>query len=519
MNLGNFGQSRRRIACIALTQLRIEIARGSDGSPLAVVVSRPRGSVKTERDVIGNTRLDVVCVKAKRAGVRAGQTVAAARAKCSELRVKVVGEQAVDGALVRVAESMLAFGPVVSFDSTDDVVWVDVGGCAHLHGDEEGLARAMEASVVRQGHACRVAFADGPRIASAVARWGSRGAGHTGGPFVVPEGKGGAAMRVLPIAALGFDEETRGWLTDLGLRTCGDLQKLPRRALGNRLATTRPRPRAHDVMQLLDGDDGAPLVPWRPAAAPEESIELEWGAHSVEALTFVMHTLCDRLATRLEGRAVATGRLEVDLGLDRALCAGLPPSSSIAIVVPAPVARAGDLFAVVGARLERHTLAAPVLRASLRASDLVARVGRTSDMLSPEPKAERTLPPLVAELAAELGMDRIGTLELVDTWRPSRRTRLLPFDLRLQGRSNDRARRASFHPLETSALEPSRLLLRPGSRVPREELFEPVLLARVEAIEWWRRSAPRRDVVAAWWSGALGWFEVGEDVELRGWVD
>jgi protein ImuB len=520
--------SSRRIACIALTQLRIEIVRGSDRAPLAVIVSRPGSPIKSERDVLGSTRLDVVCPEARFAGVRAGQTVAAARAKCSTLCVKVVGEHEVHGALVRVAESMLAFGPLVSFDPSDDVVWVDVGGCAHLHGGEEKLLTAMVESVVLQGHACRVAIAGGPRIASAVARFSRE-------PLtIVAEGKGASAMRALPVKALfssassassAADEDARSWLVDMGLRTCGDLQKLPRRAFGTRLG-----PRAYDVMLLLDGDDAAPLVPWRPAAAPEESIELEWGANSVEALAFVMRALCDRLAVRLEGRAMGTGRLEIDLWLDRALCKGESPLFSLAVVIPAPVARAHDLFAVVRARLERHVLAAPVLRASLRACELVASQGRTRDLLSPEPKAERTLPPLVAELAAELGMGRVGVLELVDTWIPSQRTRIAPFN----STSRERAVRALAHPLETSALEPSRLLpSSPGlrSRIPAEELSEPLHLVRIEAARWWRRPVPARDVITAWWSGALGWFEAVENVEhvehaehverveLRGWID
>ena len=316
---------RRRIACIALTHARIEIARGRDRFPMAVVVSRPGGSVQNERDVLGNTRLDVVSPEAVAHGVRVGQTVAAARAKCSELRVKVVGEDAVRGLLVRLAESMLAFGPVVAFDANDDVVWVDVTGCAHLHaGSEELLVMAITASIVGQGHACKVAIADGPRVASAVARFSEN--------RVVPEGEGAAAMRVLPTAALGLDEETNAWLFDLGLRRCGDLQRLPRRAFASRLGSGSPR--AHEVLRLLDGDDPSPLVPWRPSAAPEESIDLEWGAHSIEALGFVMHALCDRLAVRLEGRAMAAGRIEVDLQLDRALCEEVERRAESALGLP-----------------------------------------------------------------------------------------------------------------------------------------------------------------------------------------
>src|ERR1700683_3978364 len=98
----------RRVACIALPEIRVEIAEEREGrqgakapggdankpgvlgpsrpSPLGVVIARRGGPVKTERDVLGNTRLDVVSREARAAGIRAGQTVAAGRAKESELR-------------------------------------------------------------------------------------------------------------------------------------------------------------------------------------------------------------------------------------------------------------------------------------------------------------------------------------------------------------------------------------------------------------------------------------------------
>jgi protein ImuB len=243
--------------------------------------------------------------------VRAGQTVAAARAKCAELHVRVVAEAAVQTAIARIAEVALAFGPTVAFDVASDVVWVEIGGCGHLHGGESELARSLEARVRSLGHACRIAVANGPQVASAVARFAT--ARHKS-PLVVPAGKEGAAMGVLPIASLALDDDTSRWLRDLGLSTCRDLQRLPRRALGLRLGV-----RTHDVMQLLDGVDDAPLVAWRPPEVPEERAELDWGAASIEGLAFVVKALCDRLAARLEGRAMSAARLELCLRLDRAL--------------------------------------------------------------------------------------------------------------------------------------------------------------------------------------------------------
>jgi protein ImuB len=477
--------------------------------------------VKTERDVLGSTRLDVVSREARAAGIRAGQTVAAARAKLAGLRVCVVAEDAVRQELMHLAEVALAFGPGVSFDTARDVVWVEIGGCAHLHGGEEALARALDARVKKLGHVCRVAVADGPRIAAAVAQWSHSSASR---PIVMPPGQGAAAMRVLPVEALALEPDVTAWLRDLGLSTCGDLQKLPRRSLGSRLGA-----RVHDVMQLLEGHDPAPLAAWRPPEVPVERVELEWGATSVDALAFVLKTLCDRLAAKLEGRAMSATRLELVLKLDRALCGDRPHESTVGAVMPTPLARAADLLAVLRTRLERCELHAPVLAVTLRAPELSASASRTGSLLTPEPKAERTLPRLVAELGAELGLARVGVLALVDTWSPDERTRLVPTERIEQGEKEKRRRETSFSPplpVFTSpsnvALEPTRLA--PPSRVPREELSSVLPLARFEAVEWWRRPARRRDLAAAWMGtprdGALAWVELGDDGAIvRGWID
>ena len=310
--------------------------------------------------------------------------------------MRVVAESAVRAGLERIAEVSLAIGPSTAFDVASDVVWVDVGGCAHLHGGEDELARALEARVRALGHACRVAIADGPRLAAAVARFsptnGRQAAGRQTArahqprmaPIIVPEGRGAEALGALPVEALDLDIECITWLRDLGLRTCGDLQGLPRRSLGTRLGE-----RTKDVMQLLGGEDRAPLDVWRPPEVPEERVELEWGTASVEALAFITRALCNRLAARLEGRAMATARIALVLGLDRDCSATtrgpMPPRRTTRSRCPCQ-SSARPICLPWCARNSARRASSPGTAVTLRALELTPALARPLDLLTPNPE-------------------------------------------------------------------------------------------------------------------------------------
>jgi hypothetical protein len=208
---------------------------------------------------------------------------------------------------------------------------------------------------------------------------------------------------------------------------------------------------------------------------------------------------------------------------------------ALSIVLPSPIVRAPDLLAVVRVRLESCSLAAPVLAVTLRASELARAPARTLDLLAPEPKADRALPRLVAELIAQLGEGEVGMLALVDTWLPADRTRLVPYaDMSLSCDHAVARADGAFeapvakprHALVTSALEPSRLV----NAIPlsRRALVHAQHLARVEAPEWWRHrpgsheERQRRDLFAAWVHGGLAWLQLRDsrrEALLCGWMD
>lgn len=516
-----------RFACIALPCLRIEIARAllgnseEAGAPLAIVVARPRGSVQKDTDLLGNTCLDEVSGEARVHGVRRGQTIAAARARLADLRVRVVAMDAVSGALARVAEAALAFGATTSFDIATDVVWVDVTGSGHLFGGEHALGAKLGARAMELGHAVRVAVADGPRVAAAVAK---HAPAHRAGPFIVPPGKNAAAMRVLPLSALPLDDESIAWLSHVGMKRAGDLQALPRRSLGTRLGASAPA-----VMALLEGDDAAPLTPYRPPRIPEERADLEYGISSTDALLFVSKTLCDRMALRLQGRAMAATRLELVLSLDRAMLRDDEndptegPHShtpSLLVALPAPIVRAPDLFAVLRARVESYLIAAPILAVTLRVPELASCEGRALDLFVAEAKADAVLPRLTAELIAQLGESCVGVFELRDSWIAEERSRLISH---VASHARAAAVTLTQRTLLSSAPEPSRFLPVPVP-IAREAVTQSKLVVRFEAIEWWHRGTVACEVVAGWMASdhAVAWIEIERESMrplLRGWMD
>jgi len=577
-----------RVCAVSLPELRIELVReeldaASASLPLAVVVAPPP---MTEAKLLGNTRLSVVSREARALGVMPGQTIAQARARAGDLAVRVVRPDAVCDVLARLAEVGLAFGATVSFGmeghasdarpkddqrspassaarpshSFGDVVWIDVTGCAHLHAPHSAtsifdgetiLASRLAGVIASLGHTCSVAIADGPRVAAMLARAAAESAARAAvaparrrgknvlpelEPIVVRPGENARAIAPLSVSSLPITPEDVRWLAKIGVRTIEEMRALPRAGLGTRLGA-----RARDVLSLVDGDDRAPLAPYVPPEVPEEEAELEYGIEGTQALTFVAKTLTDRLSARLQGRAVATSRIELELHLDAAMlrepatrismpgesAPGQDASSSkirvvlVELDLPAPLSTASDLLAALRPKIERLVLAAPVLGAKLRAPVLVHKRAAALSLFDPQPKAERALPRLVAELASDLGPDAVSLLVLGDSWVPEDRSKLVAFGTK-DARSTKRKRRMlSSVPEPTRLLAEPRPILRDGVRILRH-------LSRVEALEWWktlpggshRRSAI--DYVQAWTDDGAAWVEIDRTngaMRLRGWFD
>jgi protein ImuB len=338
----------------------------------------------------------------------------------------------------------------------------------------------------------------------------------------VPSGENAAAVASLPLSLLPLPSDDVRWLTKIGVRTIQELRDLPREGVGLRLGA-----RARDVLALAFGEDRAPLTPYVPPEVPEEEAELEYGIEGNEALTFVVKTLTDRIATRLLGRGVSSSRIVLELSLDAVMLAD--KRDSVVLVeldLPAPLRAAGDLLAALRPKIERLALAAPVLAVKLRAPVLVHQRAVGLSLFEPTPRAERALPRLVAELVSDLGADAVSSLVLGDSWVPVERSRLARFSC--TGPDTGAATVKKARTLRSSVPEPTRLLEEP-IRIGKDDVKITRHLSRVEGIEWWRspptgEGKQRRpvDYVQGWTEDGAALVEIDRKagtLSIRGWFD
>ncbi len=172
-------------------------------------------------------RLTAVDRTAEREGLQVGMSLADARARTPELQMLRADPEADLALLTRLAEACRRYTPALALHGPDGVD-LNLTGCQPLFGGEaELLAEIVRRFRRRAGLALRLAAADTPGLAYAVARHGRGG--------VVPRGAGEAVLKALPIAALRIDPDSVQVLLHLGLKRVEQVLELPRAALARRL--------------------------------------------------------------------------------------------------------------------------------------------------------------------------------------------------------------------------------------------------------------------------------------------
>lgn len=462
-----------RILAITLPRFRLELAKRT--GPV-VIVRTDEKSRLTERTLVSGTRISEVSEEAAAFRIAPGDTLARARAKCSEIDVRIVSDKRVQSALENFAEMLLQFGATVSY-TTEPLctLWVDVTGCTHLHG--KGLAgekRVLGLAIAlleTLGHHASAAIAEGPLLAQTFARHLKPGA-----TLVVPRPSTKEMLASLPTNLLPISEEACAFFHHMGLLVLGGLQALPKASLAARLDPKL----APKLMGLLEGYDPSPLVPYVPPLVPEEQVEFDDDVRDVSALGFVLRPMLEKLALRIEWRGLAVGKLLLTLGL------GHGQTQEEALAFPMPLASTSDLFSALRTKLERVVLKAPVRDVRLAFTELVPRAQKTLSLLSKDEHREGALAKIVSELSLSLGEDRLGCLAPQESWLLEERSKLVKVGTKINVR-------CTYMPLEPTRLEARTPF------VPAQGATMPRFVLRVTEAAWWLPKAPpAHDLLFVW---------------------
>lgn len=240
---------------------------------------------------------------ARQAGIRPAMALAHARSLIADLATCEGNRKEDEAALERLAAWCLWLCPLTSADPPDGV-WCDTSGCAHLYGGEDAMLAVVREKLEALGYHVRLALADTPGAAHALARFGR------GRDTLVPPRGTTAALDPLPVAALRLPAETCEGLIRLGFTRIGDLRRTARAPLTRRFGDI--------LMHRLDEALGVRPEPIRPVIPPDAiraQRQMLEPIGTAEALTTVIAELVDDISETLSQRG--QGARQMDLVCER----------------------------------------------------------------------------------------------------------------------------------------------------------------------------------------------------------
>lgn len=288
----------------------------------------------------------------------------------------------------------------------EQAVCLEVGDLRRLYPSESDLVAAMHGLAAELELPVYIAIAANKAVAQVRARVLS----HEARSAIIPAGWERSALSPLPLSALLPSAEQLDRMQMWGLRSIGDLARLPRSAVAARLGKT-----GLALHELACGESRVPLYPSPPPPEVSEEQSLLDPLSDLEPLLFVFRGLLDRVLTRLRARSSACGELALKLHLTEVRAGSREDRRTIAIA--APTQRVATLLDLVRLSLESQPARAAIERIEVRATPADPRPVQL-DLFAPAGPAPDRLATTLARLQALCGAGRVGQPRLADSYIP-----------------------------------------------------------------------------------------------------
>ena len=291
----------------------------------------------------------------------------------------------------------------------EEALFIDMTGGAHLFGGEPDLLADLSRRLAGAGIAARLALADTPAAAWALARFAPASSA------IAPPGGMAEALADLPLEALRLETSQLGLARRFGLRRLGDLYAMPRAGLARRFRG----PSGLDLVQRLDRALGLapdPLTPVRPAPLHRTWRVFAEPIIDTDGVALRLPELAEALGAQLDAAGLGARRLSVTaFRVDGRAVA-------LAVRLSAPCAQPAHMLRLLKEKgLERLDLgfgADALMLSADRAEPLVERQG---DLQGEHEAAEAlALASLIDRLDARLGEGAARRPQPRQSWTPER---------------------------------------------------------------------------------------------------
>jgi protein ImuB len=275
---------------------------------------------------------------------------------------------------------------------------LDIAGTERLFGPPLELAQRLRASLAAASFRASIAISLNFHAARLKAA-GSRGIA------VIAAHEEAGALKNLPVSVLDLAEEHTETFALWGIRTCGELARLPEAELVTRLGAE-----ARLWSVLARGEAAHVFQPMEPAFRLEEFCEFESPVEQIDSLLFTGSRMIELLTARAASRALALASLTARMKLEGG-------GFHECLIRPAlPSLDRKFLLKLLQLEIGAHPPQAAVI--SLRLSAEAGPTGKMQlGLFSPQLPEPSRLDVTLARLKAMVGEDRVGSPALEDSHR------------------------------------------------------------------------------------------------------
>ncbi len=269
---------------------------------------------------------------------------------------------------------------------------LEIRGSLTLFGGAVALVRAVRDGLREQGHAVRTAVAPAPEAGRLLARL------RDDAPVLETRQALLAALRAVPLAEAPLPERQRRRLRQCGIRTVGELLRLPRAGLARRFG-----PALTEWLDRLRGDRPEALEPWTPPPRYRDALDLPLETEESRALLPTAERLLQALMAWLAQRQAAVSVVTLALRHPRR------PPTALHLGTRRPTRDAAHLSDLLEIRLERLRLPAPVTGLALEAEPVPPDSPCSLDLLTSRTRTGQPWDTTLERVEARLGPNALKT--------------------------------------------------------------------------------------------------------------